>query len=213
MAIFNEYIENGFLRVGGSQSLGDGTTRTSTLYFQSMPGELGTSKAANYTPINILGRANPLQIYSNSGERSWNLELKFFVTEFDDSGAPQIDIDRAVQDTNERADATTKYEGDQVRVQVADKVNWCEALTYPIYRNNLSQGTAKIQFVFGDMINVNCICTSAQTSYPGPWSIKSKSLIGWPMYAVVNLTLTQIGGASISYRDVTNNLHNSPRAI
>ncbi len=210
MTVRNEYIENGYLRVGGgSQVLGDGPTAKlpRLLTFQSMPGDLGSSKAANYTPINILGRANPIQIYSNSGQRAWNLELKFFVTELPESTEARINAAFNAGDPNASIINTAN---DAVREQVLDKVNWCEALTYPIYVNNLSQGTAQVQFVFGDMINANCVCTDVQSSFPGPWYLKTNSMVGYPMYAIVNLTLVQIGGASFSYFDVIQNNHNSP---
>lgn len=210
MSVLNEYIENGFLRVGATQSLGDGggggrqrLRGDNTLKFQAMPPEVGTSKSADYTPVSVLGRANPLFIYGSSGERSWNLELKFFATE--------TGIQVPEEETQANSQARVNAINDSVRRQVADKINWCEALVYPIYKNNLSQGTATVQFVFGDMINVNCICTNVQSSYPGPFYIKSKSQLGWPLFGIANLTLTQIGGGSISYQDVRDNLHQSPR--
>jgi len=208
MTVEQEYIENCFLMVGvGGQSLGDGAARSSTLRFQNTPSELGTSKLANYQPVTILGRANPLWIYSSSGPRSWNLELKFVAT------GPAVFEDDYVLGDKIVEGATVKAINKSIKNQVADKVNWCEALVYPIYRNNISQGTAKINFVFGDMINTTCICTDVQSSYPGPWYVTSGSNLGWPIQAVVNLTLTQIGGASLSYDDVVNNRHNNPKAI
>jgi hypothetical protein len=201
-----EFIENGFLRVTSSD-LGDGGTGSqsrrgaNTLKFQSMPPELGTSKSAEFTPVPIIGRANPLWVYGSSGERAWNLELKFFVV------SPPTNF----SEREEGAGLSVDQVNEACKIAVTDKINWCEALVYPIIKNGLSQGPPTIQFVFGDLINVNCICTDVQTSYPGPWYIKSVGNVGWPMYGIVNVTLKQIGGGSISYRDVRDNLHNSPR--
>lgn len=204
-----EYIENAYLRVSGD--LGNSRQRQSvhgadrnTLKFQCMPTELGTGKGANYTPVQILGRANPLWIYGYSDGRSWNLELKFFVVDFAANIAPGPGADAAAETTALNLAA---------KQQVVDNINWCEALVYPIYRNGISNGPPTVQFVFGNYLNVNCICTDVQTSLPGPWTITSKSEIGWPMHGICNLTLQQIGGASLSYMDVRDNLHNSPRSL
>ena len=204
MAYNREYIENAYLRVSGD--LGDTTStrqvsrNRNTLKFQCMPAELGNGKSASYTPVQILGRANPLWIYGYSDERAWNLELKFFCVDFPTNVDPSVDDEAQTTALNEAA-----------RSQVVDQINWCEALVYPVYKNGLSQGPPTVQFVFGDYLNVNCICTDVQTSLPGPWTINNRSSVGWPMYGVCNLTLKQIGGASISYKDVRDNLHNSPR--
>jgi len=206
MAQNREYIENAYLRVSGdlgdtrSTRQGIRGTDTNTLRFQCTPPELGTSKAASYTPVQILGRANPLWIYGYSDERAWSLELKFFVVDFANNTTP-----------GQSDEALTVALHESAREQVVDKVNWCEALVYPIYKNGLSQGPPTVQFVFGNYINVNCICTDVQTSVPGPWTVSSRSEVGWPMQGIVNLTLKQIGGASLSYKDVRDNLHNSPR--
>ena len=103
MAASREYIENGFLRVSASQNLGTGGSNGylsanigETLKFQSMPAELGSTKSASYTPIQILGRANPLWVYGYSDERAWQLELKFFVTDFE-VGIPSGFVDPVIE--------------------------------------------------------------------------------------------------------------------
>jgi hypothetical protein len=163
------------------------------LDFNSMPPELGSVKSATVAPVPIIGRANPLFVYSHSDERAWNLELKFFAVEdnFKNSG----------DDINE-----------SVRRQVLDRLNWCESLVYPVYKNGISRGLPTMLFVFGDMLNVKVICTDVSTSVPGPHYIKAKNLIGYPLFGIANLTLKQIGGRSFSHLDVRHNIHNGGRA-
>ncbi len=195
-------INNCFLRIDTDISkLGDkgqNVPRGNTLNFTNMPPEVGSTKSANATPIPILGRANPLWVYSYSSERSWNLELRFFVTQQDTF----TDLDPS---SNNAAGVINSFD---VRQQVLDKVNWCESLVYPIYIEGISRGIPKLLFVFGNMLSVKCICTDVNTSFSGPWYITSENTVGYPMYGIVNLTLKQIDGRSLSHLDVRGNKHN-----
>jgi hypothetical protein len=196
-----EEISNCFLQIDRPLSqLGDGEPTApigNKLLFTSMPPELGSSKQANISPIHILGRANPLWVYSNSSERSWNLELKFFVTvnSIRVAGVVPGSVAKSINDFD-------------VREQVLDKVNWCESLVYPIYIDGLSRGVPEVLFFFGDTLRVKCICTDVNTSFPGPWYIKAPGEVGYPMHAAVNLTLKQLGNKYTNHIDVRNNRHN-----
>lgn len=203
--VTNEQLNNCFLRID-SPDLGDGPdpkTIGSELFFTSMPPDVGSSKSANVSPVHILGRANPLWVYAYSDERSWNLELKFFST---------VQTVRNIQDLGSLDDNTAgDINNTEVKEQVLDKVNWCESLVYPIYKDSLSRGIPKLTFVFGDMLNTSVICTDVQTSFPGPWYVKSANTVGFPMFAIVNMTLKHTGGRSYSHLDVRSNLHNGPQ--
>ena len=207
-----EYIENCYLQIDSTVDLGKGGAKKGVsdnriLKFRSTP-ELSTSKSAEFAAVPILGRANPIHVYGSSSEKAWNLELKFFAEDFGNGRAgDQVEF---VFETG--AASGIRKANEEVRRQVTDKINWCEALTYPIYSlSGVSQGPPSVSFVFGDLLNTRCICTDVQVSYPGPWFIKADAMLGWPMYGIVNLTLKQIGGGSTSYRDVRDNLHQNPK--
>ena len=82
MAKLIESLANCFLRIDlTNEELGDGPAPkrdSNTLFFTNIPGDVGSAKSADLTPVNILGRSNPLWVYSSSNDRSWNLELQFF---------------------------------------------------------------------------------------------------------------------------------------
>lgn len=220
---FQEKQTNCFLKIENGD-LGDGPPAGSRgsvgerLDFTNMPSDVGSSKAANVQPINILGRSNPLWVYGFSDERSWNLELSFFAVSPQASGEPLSDPNG--EEANQQKSEASKLRGSPrresayddvneiVRQQVLDKMNWCESLVYPIYKEGLSRGLPNLLFVFGDMLSVNVICTDVQSSYPGPHYLKKHGAVGYPMYGICNLTLKQIGGRSFSHLDVRANIHN-----
>jgi len=203
-------LNNCFLRIeGATDKLGDGpkpggvgssAVLGNILQFSNLPPELGNSKSASVSPIHILGRSSPLYVYSYSDERAWNLELKFFADTQNRAGGAQLLEPRFTDPINK-----------QIREQVLDKLNWCESLIYPIYKEGISRGLPRVTFVFGDMLNVPVICTDVSTSIPGPWFIKSSGSVGFPMFGVANLTLKQVGQTSFSHLDVRSNIHNGAK--
>lgn len=171
-----------------------------TLFFTNLPENLGTSKQANVTSTNILGRSETIKTYGSSQGRSWNLDLQFFAEEPGKAAIEQA---------------------------VVSKVNWCESLVYPIYTNGLSHGIPRLLFKFGDYLSVIVICTSVTTNIAGPWSVtrstrarfgnlgtnESLGDISLPLYATVNLVLEDIGEKSWGHADVKGGLHNGPRGV
>lgn len=145
-----------------------GSIIENTLHFTNMPGDLGTGKSANLAQTSILGRSEPIKTYGSSGPRAWNLELQFFAD-------------------------------DDVEKDVDRKVSWCESLVYPIYTvMGVSLGLPPLTFVFGDYLNVRCVCSNVQTGLPGPWGLSfgnqqadpaSAFRVGLPLYATCTLTL------------------------
>ena len=92
---------------------------------------------------------------------------------------------------------------------VVDKINFCESLAYPIFREGISQGLPTILFKFGNYLNVRTICTSVTPNIPGPWEvIDNNANIGLPYYSSVSLTLEQINSSPPGHYDVRFGRHN-----
>lgn len=215
-------LRNCFLHIGSVGALASRSsnvpktglnTAGDTLWFTNLPENVGTSKQANVTATNILGRSETIKTYGSSQGRAWNLDLHFFA---EDPGKGAI------------------------RQAVVDKLNWCESLVYPIYANGLSQGIPRVLFKFGDYLSVMTICTSVTTNIAGPWSVNDTSNfvirdgqinlptgpndtafqqnkrgaqetlgdISLPLYGTVNLVLEDIGGKSWGHFDVKAGRHN-----
>jgi len=58
-----------------------------------------------------------------------------------------------------------------VEEEVLKKMYWCEALSYPIYKNGISLGIPVVQFKFGDYLNLLCVCNDVSVVMDGPWEL------------------------------------------
>lgn len=195
-------MRNCFLRIESTKNTRRDTANqptpnrlTNTLFFTNMPDDIGTTKTANVTPTTILGRSETIKTYGSSGGRAWNLSLQFFA---EDTGYANV------------------------RAAVTEKLNWCESLVHPQYVNGLSQGLPIVLFKFGDYLAVRTICTSVQTSLPGPWLVSAADdrfapaigaqgerlgQITLPLYGVANLVLEDLGDKSWGHDQVKRGAH------
>jgi len=59
----------------------NGDTVGDTLYFTSMPSNIGSGKSTAISSTSVLGKAEPYRTFGASTGRSWSLDLQFFAEE------------------------------------------------------------------------------------------------------------------------------------
>lgn len=123
----------------------------------------------NYSAETIIGRSSPYQGYSDTGPRTFSLNLKICAS----INYGEVHTFRGKSDYD----------------YVAAVVDWLRSLVYPDYERypgNISPH--RVLFCFGSYIKSVCIVTSLSVSYPGPFDVDT-----WkPQVAEVDLGLTEV---------------------
>jgi len=143
------------------------------LEFQLVPDEIAWNKAAEYASVPILGRSEPIRVYSSSTTKIFNLTLGFMASvDGGDDGVPESEID--------------------------GRVRWCESLVYPEVKGGVYLPTPTVIFVFGTLIDVRCVCTNVAPVIKGPWTTPDLT----SYHAIISLTLEEVSDRLLSSSEV-----------
>jgi len=115
--------------------------------FQLMPEAISESKSATYNEIPIIGRSLPLLGYANSTSRSMGLGLTF---------------------------AALYAEGKYSPSWIEQQIRWLESKVYPIYADGFMYPPPRLFVVVGKAIGLQCVMTSVNTTWLGPWSVANQ---------------------------------------
>ena len=155
--------------------------------FQLWPDDLVEGKSVNWSSTGVVGRAEPIVAYQNSGAQQFSLTLQF-VSSLDggDDGTPQ---------------------------KVQEKLNFLKSTTYPLKSNSgFSTRPPVVIFILGEMIDARCVVNSYSVEWSDtPWNIvddaplstnpfKASSILGitqdpyydYPLYAKVKMNLMTV---------------------
>ena len=112
--------------------------------FQHMPEAISESKSAMYNEVPLVGRSLPLLGYANSSSRTMGLGLTF---------------------------AALYAEGRYSPKWIEEQVRWLESKVYPIYEDGFVYPPPRLLVVVGKAIGLQCVMTSVNTTWLGPWSV------------------------------------------
>lgn len=134
------------------------------LEFQLMPDGITENKAAMYNEVPIIGRSLPLIGYASSTSRMTALSLRFVALKEEGKYSPQW---------------------------VEKQVRWLESKVYPHYRDGLTYPPSRLLLIIGRAIGMQCVMTSYNTSWNGPWTVKTGEASSFQ--ATVDIQLQEYG--------------------
>lgn len=113
--------------------------------FQMFPQEIAETKAADWSNVAIIGRAEPYKVYASSGPRSFTFVLDFFASvEQGDDGDPS---------------------------QVLRSLDFLRSLVYPQVTDDVVDTPPVCFLVIGSTINARVVATNYNITYQSPWEI------------------------------------------
>lgn len=160
------------------------------LFFDYIPEEITDSKSANWNPIDIPGRSEPIMGYTSSSSRELSLHLMFV------AGVGQSTTPSSFHVANASEDGVRPEPDSAVGVKV--KVDWLKSLVNPDYSNpNVVKPPHRILLSIGRLIKSICIVSTVNVLYRSPWD---EYLL--PYIAEVDLSLLEVNKVPPGFSDV-----------
>lgn len=157
---------------------------TQRLEFQTFPSSLSWSAAATYASETIIGRSEPVRVYSHSEAMSLNLTLAFVgsISSEDDSTPPSVS-------------------------QVTERLLWLKNLTLPRYQNSIMSPPHTFFLILGNYILTRCLLLNVSVDHPDEtfWSVSEgesgSEYTFYPQYAVATLQLQEVNEKPLGFDD------------
>ena len=207
MAMYDEIIYDAWLAVDKSRpevrNAYDGYDR---LQFQWFPEEISDSVQPNWEAVDVLGRSEPFQNYSNTSAREFTLDLEFYATGIGKVSplimAGGILSEFGVESVDENEFMSPMF--DSIDLQVLQKIRFIQSLAYPIKTTaGYVSAPAECFLVIGKWLNARVIMTgAADITFSGPWDVETIR----PYHALVSLTLTEVNMQPKDAASVLNNI-------
>lgn len=147
--------------------------------FVFWPEEITDSVSPNWESVDVLGRAEPFQIYANTGPRTISLEFTFFAQgSMTKGGSIPASID----------------------LEVMRNVRFLRSLAYPLVgEDGLVRRPATCWLRLGELLTSRVILADApEVTYSGPWEPDTVL----PYQAQVSCTFTEVNKAPKNAADV-----------
>lgn len=149
------------------------------LEFQCWPEELSIAKSAEYTSTDIVGRSEPVRVYSVSSPVVYNFTMVF------------------VASVSTQEDAHTSK-----GLHVAKCLNWLHSMTYPRYESGIAEPPHTLWFIVAGYIHARVVLRSASASHPSlnPWLRSSFGYL--PMYGACSVQLEEVNTYPPGYENI-----------
>lgn len=144
--------------------------------FQLPPENISETKSANYASENVLGRFEPIRMYTNSSATKISFEVKYYWLE--DDLITNVNSWNGIQDNVNKLRACL-YPFDSQVTNIAGAVNPADAgytnaiISENAYNNQIGKLTPPptLKLFFGDIYKgTPCILTNISVDYKGPWN-------------------------------------------
>lgn len=150
------------------------------LAFQCWPEEISINKGAEYTNVDIVGRSEPVRVYSVSTAVVYNFTMVFVA-----SVSPAEDAHSSKG------------------LHVAKALNWLHSMTYPRYESGIAEPPHVLWFIVSGYIHARVVMKTAGVTHPStnPWLRSSK--FGYlPMYGACSVQLEEVNLFPPGYEDI-----------
>jgi hypothetical protein len=128
----------------------------SAIFFEPSDQVFTESAQVSYASQEIIGRAEPLQVWMSTGAREVSFNFKFRV---------QGDISAGITDLQEQHDSAPIY----IETEVIQPAKFLDALKYPIIdTNNISHGPPPVILSIGQLLQMRAIVSDASITWEYP---------------------------------------------
>ena len=176
-----------------------------SVMFMDLDGGISEQASVNYADATVIGRAEGLKTYMQTGNREVTLVFKFRA-----QGLSGGDSDMRVGGTNLSAlSAPQLVNGDGVQSrdatsglyaqldrEVMQPAKFLDALKFPLLtEQGLSVNPPRVLLTIGRLLTMPCIVTASQLTWEGPFDPETMA----PYGATVSVTFTSVAGRVTAY--------------